>query len=248
MKITFLGCSHGVPEADRFCSCAMIEVGGRIYFIDAGAPMAELMRRYGRNVEDTKAIFTTHAHGDHIHGIIGFADLASWFFKKTSTDIYMTEKKPAEAIVDYIESLGTKFDRERIRFSVIDEGFVYDDGVIKVTAFPTGHLRTKNGHRPSFGYVVEADGKRVAFSGDLSIHLRDSDFPQIALEEEIDAVICELAHFTVEEVVPFLEKCKAKEVWFNHIGYTSPLEQIEALNGKYSFPVKIAHDGDEINL
>lgn len=27
MKITFIGTSHGVPAADRFCSCAMIEVG-----------------------------------------------------------------------------------------------------------------------------------------------------------------------------------------------------------------------------
>jgi len=248
MKIKFFGCSHGVPEADRFCSSTMIEVGNSIYFIDAGAPITELMRRYRRDVEATKAIFTTHAHGDHIGGLVNFTDLACWFFKKTSVDIYMTEEKPIKAIVDFVEALGTPFDSERIRFKVIDEGFVYEDENIKVTAVPTGHLRRKDSHRPSFGYIVEAEGKRVAFSGDLSIHLRDSDFPKIALEEEIDAVICELAHFTVEEVEPYLEKCKAKELWFNHIGYTSPMEQIEALNGKYPFPVKIAHDGDEIDL
>ena len=39
MKITFLGTSHGVPAADRYCSCTMLEVNGAHYFIDAGAPL-----------------------------------------------------------------------------------------------------------------------------------------------------------------------------------------------------------------
>ena len=39
MKITFLGTSHGVPAADRYCYCVMIESGKSVYFIDGGAPM-----------------------------------------------------------------------------------------------------------------------------------------------------------------------------------------------------------------
>ena len=38
MKITFVGTSHGVPAAYRFCSCYMIESSGSIYMVDAGAP------------------------------------------------------------------------------------------------------------------------------------------------------------------------------------------------------------------
>ena len=30
MKITFLGSSHGVPSAERYCSCTMIEVNGSL--------------------------------------------------------------------------------------------------------------------------------------------------------------------------------------------------------------------------
>ena len=41
MNITFLGTSHGVPSAERYCSCTMIEVGGATYFIDCGAPLTE---------------------------------------------------------------------------------------------------------------------------------------------------------------------------------------------------------------
>ena len=64
MRITFLGTSHGIPEKDRFCSCTMIEVGENLYFIDAGAPIVDLIIRSGRKVEAAKALFTTHCHSE----------------------------------------------------------------------------------------------------------------------------------------------------------------------------------------
>ena len=69
-----------------------------------------------------------------------------------------------------------------------------------------------------------------------------------ALEKDVDLVICEMAHFDVSEVSPYLDRCKAKEVWFNHVGYFSTFEEIEALDGKFGPHIKIAHDGDEIIL
>jgi len=248
MKIKFLGTSHGVPEADRFCSCTMIEAGGSLYFIDAGAPITDLVIRCGKKITDTKAIFTTHAHGDHIGGLIGFVDLANWFFKETSADIYMTESAPISAINAYIEAVGHVLDTNRLRFNVIDENFVYQDENLKVTAFPTEHLNRDSKRRPSYGYVVEADGKRIVFSGDLSIHLKHGDFPKAVLEEEADLFICEMAHFNIKDVTQYLERCKAKKIFFNHIGYMETFEAIEALNGKYKFPVKIVRDGDEISF
>jgi ribonuclease BN (tRNA processing enzyme) len=248
VKITFLGTSHGVPEKDRFCSATMIEIQGNAYFIDAGAPIASLIRRYDKSFEAVKAIFTTHAHGDHIGGLISFVDLANWFFNKTSVDIYMTESAPVNAINAYIEAVGQVLDTERIRFNVIDEGFVYQDENIKVTAFPTEHLNRNAQKRPSYGYIVEADGKKVVFSGDLSIHLKHGDFPKAVLEEEVDLFICEMAHFNIADITPYLEKCKAKKLLFNHIGYMESFESIEALNEKYSYPISIVKDGDQIEI
>ena len=63
MKITFLGTSHGVPAANRFCSSYMIEAGNAVYLVDAGAPVADLVLRQGREITDVRAIFTTHIHG-----------------------------------------------------------------------------------------------------------------------------------------------------------------------------------------
>ena len=62
MKITFLGTSHGVPAADRYCSSTMIDVNGCLYFIDAGAPLIDLLLRRGADLNQVKAVFTTHLH------------------------------------------------------------------------------------------------------------------------------------------------------------------------------------------
>ena len=250
MKITFFGSSHGVPAPDRFCSCAMIEAGDGIYFIDAGAPMIDLMLRYGKKIEDARAVFTTHAHGDHINGIIGFANLINWYYTKASVDLFMTEEKPTKAIVDYLEALDARpIDSDRVRFKQIDKDFVYEDSNIKVTAFPTGHMRYNNSpSRPTYGYIVEADGKRAVFSGDLSIHLRDGDFPEIALKEEVELLVCEMAHFSPDKITPYLDRCKAKTVCFNHVYPFDKFDAITEMNKKYPFEVTIAHDGDEINI
>ena len=60
MQITFLGASHGVPEANRRCSCTLIETNGRYYFIDMGVNAIDALRTRGIEVEDIKGIFITH--------------------------------------------------------------------------------------------------------------------------------------------------------------------------------------------
>ena len=68
MKLKFLGTSHGVPAADRYCSSLMVETGGKTFIIDAGAPLIDLLLRNQKKPSDVSAIFTTHAHGDHVDG------------------------------------------------------------------------------------------------------------------------------------------------------------------------------------
>ena len=57
MKITFLGTSHGAPCAERHCSCTMVEVNGALYFIDAGAPLTDVVLRAEKHPDQMRAIF-----------------------------------------------------------------------------------------------------------------------------------------------------------------------------------------------
>ena len=248
MKITFLGTSHGVPAAERFCSCTMVEVNGSIYFIDAGAPVVDILLRRGVDLNAIKAVFTTHIHGDHTDGLLNMADLFNWYFKTTSLDIYMTEQRGIDlfkALVSAVEG-GDAVDEARLRFKLMTQGTVYDDGNIRLTPIPTQHMAVRN--RPSYAYLIEAEGKKVIFSGDLSYHLEKGDFPAYALEHDVDLMVCEMAHFGVEQVRPFLEKCRAKTLLFNHVYPLHKLDEINALNGAFGYAIRTVDDGDEVEV
>ena len=242
MKITFLGSSHGVPAPDRYCTSILAETGGKTFVIDAGAPLIDLLLRSGRKPSDVAAIFTTHAHGDHVDGLVSFCDLASWYYKDVSTDIFVTENALTGAIFNFLSVIHSPPDLSRLRFTRAKEGVVYDTPELKVTYIPTKHLPT----RPAYSILLEAEGKRVLITGDMSNHLERKDFPSIVAEERLDLVISEMAHFGVEHLTPYLETCLADRMVITHVFPMHKFAEIEALAGKYPFPIDIAHDGDEI--
>ncbi|MBQ8954288.1 MAG: MBL fold metallo-hydrolase [Clostridia bacterium] len=246
MKITFLGTSHGVPAADRFCSSTMIEVNGALYFIDAGAPLIDILLRRGANLDRVRAIFTTHIHGDHTNGIPALADLFSWYFKTTSVDIYMTEQRGIDAFREIVRTVEGGLDEARVRFRLMTADTVYEDENIRLTPFPTQHLAAAG--RPAYGYLVEAEGKTALFSGDLSQNLAKGDFPAWALQNQVDLMVCEMAHFGVEQARPYLEKCRAKTLLFNHVFPLDKLEKINALDGAFGYSIRTVNDGDEVTL
>ena len=155
MRITFLGTSHGVPEPNRRCSCAMITVGegkdARRYFIDMGTQAIEDMITRGIPVESAKAVFLTHPHGDHTHGVISFIDLCCWYFKSANPTVYFPEKEQIDALTGWLHVCGTEI-RDGVELSLCHEGKMYDDGVLSVTAYRTKHCRT------SYSYLIEAEG------------------------------------------------------------------------------------------
>ena len=248
MKITFLGTSHGVPAADRYCSCAMVEINNSLYFIDAGAPMIDLILRYGKHPNDARAVFTTHAHGDHIIGLASFIDLCNWYYKEARPTVYMTEKEHGSAILKLVSLMEDRmpFASDRIDIRLAKKGRVYSDENVKITYIPTKHIEP----RPSYAILIEAEGKKVIFTGDLSQWLAKEDFPVYALENETDLVVCEMAHFTPEQVKPYVEGLKTKHLCFNHVFPTEKFKDIRAMHesGEYGFPITVACDADEIIL
>ena len=97
-------------------------------------------------------------------------------------------------------------------------------------------------------YLVEAEGKKALFTGDLSGGLKERDFPAYALEHEVDALICEMAHFDVPDILPDLERCRAKQVLFSHVFPLDKLERIAALDGRFGYPIRPVADGDVLEL
>lgn len=242
MRITFLGTSHGVPAADRNCSCTMIETGGATYILDAGAPLIELLIQHGVDLGKVRAVITTHYHADHVAGIPHFACLASWYFKEMDVDIYLTEQRGIDALADPFGEL----DPERVRFHLMNTETGYVDGNIRFIPVPTRHLEAAG--RPAYGYVVEAEGRRMLFTGDMSGGLAKDDFPAVSAEMDFDLIVSELAHFGVPEVEPYVRKCHTKQFAFTHVFPLSKYDDIEALKKRVDFPILCPADGDELVL
>ena len=247
MKITFLGTSHGVPAADRYCTCTLIEAGGSAYLIDAGAPAIDLLLRRGVDLTAIRALFTTHLHGDHVNGVLALSDLFTWYFKKTDIDIYLTEQRGIDAFRAVLgATLNGALCDERVRFRLMTPQTLYEDENIRVTPMPTQHMAASG--LPAYSYLVEADGKKALFSGDLSHRLEKADFPSYALENEVDLLVCEMAHFGPEHVSPYLARCKAKDVRFTHVFPLDKLDAIAAMDGRYAYPIHAVSDGDVVEL
>lgn len=252
MKFTFLGTSHGTPSAERFCSCIMLEAGESIYILDAGAPLFDLLLRFGRDPEKVRSIFISHTHGDHVNGLPRFIALMDSRPEYGGVDIHLPEQKVLDAIENLVEAAaGRPLKRMNVRMHAVDETFRYEDENIRLWLIPNGHLsgRRDTYDRPSYSMVIEAEGKRVIYTGDLSTHLRCNDFPTIAIEEPSDLLICEMAHFEMHHVTPYLERCQTKQLCFTHVsGREGRMESIVAAQNDFAYPVVIVRDGDEIVL
>lgn len=237
MRITFVGTSHGVPEKNRFCTCMMLESGGAIYFIDAGAPMIDFMLKNGKSINDLRAVFTTHVHSDHTVGLVHLADLMNWYYKGSSAEFFVTEQEHIDATARWIYTSGDgHIDTERLKFKVPEAGVVYSDENITVEYIPVAHMKN------SYAILVTEGEKRVLFGGDMSHGLRKGDMPEL-IKENIDGFVSELAHFTMDELRPYLDTCGAKRVFFIH-AKPARYADIEAVKGAYPFLILTPDDGE----
>ena len=243
MKLTFLGSGHGVPEPNRNYSCALLEVKDKRYLVDIGMdPTHELIKR-GFTPSDIAAVFITHTHGDHMNGMVGFADICSWFYKDADPLILIPRLDPVEALKGWLQQTCGGL-RESIRFQKLNEGIVYDDGTLKVCAL-------RNGHMPdSYSFFIEAEGKKLLFTGDLKGgDGPTADYARFATVDGIDLVVAESAHFDAMLYLEPLLRHPPKKLCINHYNWTwveSCYHLKQQINDK--IPTVLATDGLEIQL
>ena len=242
MRIVFFGAGHGVPEPNRKCSSAMVEIGDNRYIVDMGTQSIEQLMDRNIPVESVKAIFITHMHGDHTNGLLSFLDLCGWKFTKANPILCLPGdvERTKRAISDWLSCMGNKL--KPYEFRKIEEGVVFDDGIIRVTAYRTEHIDF------AYAFLVEAEGKRVLFGGDLRYGNHAADFPMATLESPLDLAICEVAHLPATDYLPLFKGNKnLKKLCFNHHAprhYGSMMEVKAELSE--DMEVLIATDGMEI--
>lgn len=248
MKIIFLGSSHGYPEPNRRCSSILLDVKGKYYFIDIGIQSMEELANRGIHPDEVKACFVTHMHGDHTNGIISYIDLCSWKYTNANTEFYLPgdTERSANAIKEWIACNSTKM--RDMKFGHVDDGFVYEDENIKISAFRNLHIGE------SFSYILEAEGKRVYFSGDLlspeKMGTPTEDMPVEEFDKGFDLAILEFAHFPAPDKYYELLKGRKniKTVCLNHYATERMASGFELIKMLPEQKIVFATDGLEFNL
>ena len=238
MKITFLGTCHGVPEPNRRCSCTMVEISGRYYFVDMGMNAIDELITRGIRMDAVKGVFVTHMHGDHTDGLVQFGDLIGWKFKTADPVMFLPEEAGIQALKNWYKMADTG--RWDMHFEVVHSGVIFDDGFLKVTAIPTQHCPN------SYAYLLEGEGKAVLFTGDL--RHPDGDFPPVAWEIETELLVCEGAHFPPTDYASVFSKCRTKKVVINHMGAWSVPYIRQLAKQMPQLPILMANDNMEVTV
>ena len=259
MKITFLGTSHGITEKGAFCSSALVTAGDARYLVDVGAPVDTLLANLDVPLRDLRGAFITHPHQDHYVGLAQLTYTVEDFgrFLDVAFPVLAPEGIDFGALNVFLWGDPRGHERyrvedpppRRVRFEVYPDApaegsLIFDDGVLRVTAYPVRHIPH------SHAFLLEAEGKRVVFTGDL---LRDlSDYPRVATETPVDLVVTEAAHVRLDDpdTPEILGKSRTPVLVISHRAPgRNPIESVEKLAARIA-PIKViaALDGMEIEV
>ena len=240
--IRFLGTSHGLPEKDRFCSCSLVEVSGKRYMIDAGAPVVALCVREGIDPQYISACFVTHMHGDHANGLLEFGDYMNYFRRNEPTPrFFLPEQAGVEAMLAWIKVVGGGIHRPAL-ISAYAPGEIFSEEGFSVEARPSDHLKD----RPSYSLAITAGEKRILFSGDISTSM--TEFIAHAAAESWDAVVVEAAHNDLDVSAEILSVLDTKLLIVNHFSPRRNEGKFELMQNKLPFASALAFDGAVFEL
>jgi ribonuclease Z len=177
-KVTLLGTSTPNPLADRFGPSTLVEAGNEKLLFDCGR--GATIRLWQIKIPlGTVKLFITHLHSDHTVGIpdlwlTGFSPLP---YGHRSAPFTVYGPKGTAEMMSYLEKAYAADIENRREFipnfspqqaaieaKDIEEGVVYDQNGVRVTAFKVKHANLKD----AFGFRVDYRGHAVVISGDMA--------------------------------------------------------------------------------
>lgn len=179
IKTTILGTAGSAPTRTRRMPSIVIAYGGDLLVFDCGEGTQFQMLEHGINPVKVKAIFLSHAHGDHTIGLAGLVRTMALNSRIAPLLIFVPSgyEKMMRSLIS--------FDRAIISYPIIikgiKSGIVYKSKEYSVSAFRARHTI------PTYGYVFK-ERDRLKFKKDLAhrLGLRDRMFSEIQKKGFVD--------------------------------------------------------------
>ena len=206
LKLSILGsCSGTEPFENRHHTAFALELGDRIFWFDAGETCSHTAHLMGLDLLLVSDIFISHPHMDHVGGLANLL----WTIRKLSKvkkeqprygdlHVYIPSKKTWDGILSILEESegGYKNDYRTLSHPIFD-GVLLETNELRVTAMHNLHLKEPaDGIWRSFSFLIEAEGKRIVFSGDVKELSELSPW----LRDGCDLLLMETGHHHPDQV------------------------------------------------
>jgi ribonuclease BN (tRNA processing enzyme) len=258
-SLVFLGTGPGTPVRGKFFSSCLLRTDGACLLVDAGEPCSQRLAEAGVSPAEIDAVLLTHGHSDHTAGFPMLLQAAWLAPRRRQLDVFL----PGELIAPLRGWLRAVYlPPELLGFPVEFRSWRAGqaEGVapgVRVTPFPTTHLRgLREIIEPSaqsgfeiFGLTVQCGGKRLVFSSDLGA----PDDLSAALDTPCDVLVCELSHFSPEDLFSFLRGRSIGLLLLNHLSpELAGREEEIASRARRELPgigrIIVPGDGEEIRF
>ena len=223
MKLIFLGtCSGTEPMPGRKHTSLVLETAGRLYWFDAGEGCSYTAHLLGLDLLKVQKVVISHPHMDHIGGLCNLIwNIRKLFYvKKRQPDadpleVYFPEKNSWDGILAVLGSteVGDTV-AEHLCGHEIQDGVLFDDGFVKVTALHNHHLPQRGDKWIAYSFLMECEGKRIVFSADVK-HYSDVD---ALVGQGCDALILETGHHKIQDAYDYTSDKSIGKLFFVHHG------------------------------
>lgn len=177
MVVTLLGTGTPAPLLDRFGYATLVSAGGQLLLFDVGRGAVQRLWQVGVLPGDVDEVFLTHYHSDHL---VSLPDLwlTSWLvpYGANAEPFKITGPEGVTELTDGLTSAFAADIQIRIEDQNLpaagaewdvteftEDGVVYDENGIVVTAFTVNHGEKI---KPAVGYKIEYGDHVVVLSGD----------------------------------------------------------------------------------
>jgi ribonuclease Z len=217
------GVGDGFPTADRGHSSYLYRLGKATLLLDCGEPATARYKAANLPADLPDAICLSHTHADHIGGFLLFIQ-----------GLWLSQRRRPLAV----HAPGGNI---QILRQLLDAAYLFDELIgfpvefvpwqpgraaaingVRITPFPTSHLDSirvaHQARHPQtyecFSFLLEGAGRRIVHSADLGA---PDDLTPL-LGQPVDLLVCELAHYTPEQLFSFLAGRTIQRLVLIHLG------------------------------